>query len=83
MHTFVEFDLIRSLSEVPLFYPALQHSTLDWEFETEPSDRYCLAMQDGICGWPRGKVLGGSSVLNAMMYVVIVQNLSTIIRQQQ
>lgn len=33
-----------------------------------PSDRYCLAM-DGVCSWPRGKVLGGSSVLNAMMYV--------------
>lgn len=26
-------------------------------------------MQDGNCDWPRGKVLGGSSVLNAMMYV--------------
>lgn len=33
-----------------------------------PSDHYCLAM-DGVCQWPRGKVLGGSSVLNAMMYV--------------
>lgn len=54
--------------EVPILYPVLQHSNLDWEFETVPSDRYCLAM-DGICSWPRGKVLGGSSVLNAMMYV--------------
>lgn len=33
-----------------------------------PSEHYCLAM-DGVCQWPRGKVLGGSSVLNAMMYV--------------
>lgn len=54
---------------MPLLYPALQHSTLDWEFETEPSDRYCLAMENGICGWPRGKVLGGCSTINAMMYV--------------
>lgn len=46
----------------------MQHSTLDWEFVTERSNQYCLAM-DGICSWPRGKVLGGSSVLNAMMYV--------------
>lgn len=53
---------------MPFLYPVLQHSNLDWEFETEPSDRYCLAM-DGVCSWPRGKVLGGSSVLNALMYV--------------
>lgn len=53
---------------MPVLYPVLQHSTLDWEFETVPSDRYCLAM-GGVCSWPRGKVLGGSSVLNAMMYV--------------
>lgn len=56
------------LVEVPVLYAALQHSTLDWEFTTVPSDKYCLAM-DGVCDWPRGKVLGGSSVLNAMMYV--------------
>lgn len=49
-------------------FPALQHSAMDWEYRTEPSDRSCLAM-DGVSLWPRGKVLGGSSVLNAMMYV--------------
>lgn len=54
--------------EVPNIFPVLQHSKLDWEYETVPSDRYCLAM-GGVCMWPRGRVLGGSSVLNAMMYV--------------
>lgn len=29
-------------AEIPFLYPTLQHSTLDWEFETFPSDRYCL-----------------------------------------
>lgn len=38
-------------------------------FQTEPCERYCLAMKGGRCNWPRGKVLGGSSVLNAMLYV--------------
>lgn len=57
------------ISEIPLLYPSLQKSRLDWEYETEPSDSYCLAMDNQQCSWPRGKVLGGSSVLNAMLYV--------------
>lgn len=59
---------LTNISDVPFLFPALQHSELDWEFQTMQSDQYCLAM-GGICSWPRGKVLGGSSVLNAMMYV--------------
>lgn len=58
-----------SLSDMPLMFPALQLSPLDWQFQTEPGDNYCKAMVDGRCNWPRGKVLGGCSVLNAMLYV--------------
>lgn len=57
------------LSEVPELFPSLQKSDLDWQFETEYSGSYCLALEQGRCSWPRGKVLGGSSVLNAMLYV--------------
>jgi len=57
------------LSDVPLFMPALQMSPLDWKFKTEPSGTSCLGMNGGRCNWPRGKVLGGSSVLNAMLYI--------------
>ncbi|XP_021925709.1 glucose dehydrogenase [FAD, quinone]-like [Zootermopsis nevadensis] len=57
------------LSDVPLFMPALQLSPLDWQFKTEPSGTSCLGMNGGRCNWPRGKVLGGTSVLNAMLYI--------------
>lgn len=57
------------ISEIPLMYPSLQKSALDWDYWCEPSDSYCLAMDNSRCSWPRGKVLGGSSVLNAMLYV--------------
>ncbi|ETN58963.1 choline dehydrogenase [Anopheles darlingi] len=57
------------ISDLPYLYPVLQKSKMDWQFETEPNERFCRGMRDNRCSWPRGKVLGGSSVLNAMMYV--------------
>ena len=57
------------LSDLPMLYPTLQRSSIDWKYRTEPSNEACLAMKDNRCNWPRGKVLGGSSVLNAMMWV--------------
>lgn len=50
-------------------FPALQLSPLDWKFKTERSEYFCLGMKNYQCLWPRGKVLGGSSVLNAMLYI--------------
>ncbi|KAK9730768.1 GMC oxidoreductase [Popillia japonica] len=56
-------------SDLPLMFPALQLSPLDWKFKTEPGDKYCLSMKERRCNWPRGKVLGGSSTINAMLYI--------------
>ncbi|XP_060533150.1 glucose dehydrogenase [FAD, quinone]-like [Cylas formicarius] len=58
-----------SISDMPLMFPVLQLTPIDWQYKTEPGEKYCQAMVDGKCNWPRGKVLGGSSVLNAMLYV--------------
>ncbi|CAF4884404.1 unnamed protein product [Pieris macdunnoughi] len=57
------------LSEVPVLFPVLQTSSIDWKFVTEPSSDYCLSMIGNRCKWPRGKVLGGSSAINAMLYI--------------
>ncbi|XP_032663997.1 glucose dehydrogenase [FAD, quinone] [Odontomachus brunneus] len=59
------------ISDVPLLAGYTQLTELDWQYQTSPptTSRYCLAMIGDRCNWPRGKVLGGSSVLNAMVYV--------------
>ncbi|XP_035739942.1 glucose dehydrogenase [FAD, quinone]-like isoform X1 [Vespa mandarinia] len=57
------------LSDIPIIFPTYQVSPIDWQFKTEPSSYYCLGMNNRQCNWPRGKVLGGSSVINAMLYV--------------
>ncbi len=46
----------------------LQNTTHDWGYFTEKSKEACLGMKSG-CYWPRGKLLGGSSAINAMIYV--------------
>lgn len=50
---------------LPLGYGKLfHHPTLNWQFQTEPET--ALAGRRGY--WPRGKVLGGSGSINAMVY---------------
>ncbi|XP_059474195.1 glucose dehydrogenase [FAD, quinone]-like [Neocloeon triangulifer] len=56
-------------SEVPVLFFASQHTQDDWEFWPEADGTSCLGMSGGRCYWPRGKALGGTSVLNAMLYV--------------
>lgn len=57
------------LSDLPLLFPSLQLSPLDWQFKTVPQKEGCRAMKDNQCLWPRGKALGGTTVINAMLYV--------------
>ena len=51
--------------KIPAAFPEQFHTKLDWEFETEPEPHV-----DGRRLYiPRGKALGGSSSMNAMLYV--------------
>lgn len=42
---------------------------MDWNYKTEPEPAACLGNPEQRCDWIRGKVLGGCSVLNGMMYM--------------
>lgn len=57
------------ISDVPLLSLYLHKSKMDWKYRTQPQPTACQAMKDKRCCWTRGKVLGGSSVLNTMLYI--------------
>ncbi|KAK6640555.1 hypothetical protein RUM44_012251 [Polyplax serrata] len=56
-------------SDVPGFLFSTQGTDIDWMYRSEKRDYSCLGMIDQRCPYPRGKVLGGSSSINAMLYV--------------
>jgi len=49
---------------IPAGYSELFKSDVDWAYDTEPQTE----LNDRECYWPRGKTLGGSSSINAMIY---------------
>ncbi|HEX6780135.1 MAG TPA: choline dehydrogenase [Ktedonobacterales bacterium] len=50
---------------IPAAFSKLFKTAYDWAYETEPEPQ----MNNRKMYWPRGKMLGGSSSMNAMMYV--------------
>ncbi|XP_075219563.1 glucose dehydrogenase [FAD, quinone]-like [Lycorma delicatula] len=56
------------IMDIPLVANMLQFSDVNWKYKTVPSKSYCLGMVNHQCNIPRGKVMGGSSVLNYMIF---------------
>lgn len=54
--------------DIPILANYLQFTGANWGYKTEPSEKYCAGFNNQQCHWPRGKVVGGSSVLNYMIY---------------
>lgn len=40
----------------------------NWGYRTEPEPNACLGLIDGRCNWPKGRALGGTSVINFLLY---------------
>ncbi|XP_034948464.1 LOW QUALITY PROTEIN: glucose dehydrogenase [FAD, quinone]-like [Chelonus insularis] len=63
------------LTDWPLLAAAMEVTSYNWGYKTEPSSSkhnknkgYCLSMINGCCNWPRGKAVGGTSVINFMIH---------------
>ncbi|KAF5277884.1 hypothetical protein FQA39_LY06036 [Lamprigera yunnana] len=46
----------------------LQAQEFNWNFNSTPQNSSCLAMINQECSYPRGKGLGGTSLINALVY---------------
>ncbi|CAD7086670.1 unnamed protein product [Hermetia illucens] len=55
-------------SEIPGLLTSLQETEFDWSYPTRSNGNSCLSMIEESCIWPRGKLLGGSSSINGMLY---------------
>lgn len=56
------------LMDIPGYAPKLQKTNVDWMYKTVPSNTSCLGTKTMTCDFNRGKVMGGSSTLNYMIY---------------
>jgi len=57
------------LTDIPAAVGATLGTSLDWQYKTRADGRSCLGSQDGECLWHSGKVVGGGSTVNGMLYV--------------
>ncbi|KAL3271333.1 hypothetical protein HHI36_021821 [Cryptolaemus montrouzieri] len=56
-------------AEIPQLAPALQFTDLNWGYLMEKQEGVALGLEDQRMAWPRGKALGGTSVINYMLGV--------------
>lgn len=57
------------LSEIPGTFLLQIDSPQDYSYDVEPEKFACHGSKNKLCKWPKGKALGGSSILNAMLYI--------------
>ncbi|XP_077980823.1 alcohol dehydrogenase [acceptor]-like isoform X2 [Glandiceps talaboti] len=62
-------DTKPAIQDAPADLGALQGTDIDWGYTTVPQQHACLARVDHRSRWPSGKVLGGSTSINGMLYV--------------
>lgn len=57
-----------ALDDIPVISTYFQLTDYNWGYKVEPQTNACLGMNDQQCAWPRGKAVGGSTVLYYMIH---------------
>ncbi|NP_001136328.2 glucose-methanol-choline (gmc) oxidoreductase [Nasonia vitripennis] len=54
---------------IPILTPLFLNTVYDWQYVTVPQENACKGLINNQSAWPAGRILGGSSRLNNMIYV--------------
>lgn len=56
------------LSDVPLTAAVTQMTRYNWGYKADPTPNACQGLKGGVCNWPKGRGVGGTSLINFMLY---------------
>lgn len=56
------------ITDIPILVSYILATDYNWGYKTEPQEGICLSMQETRCNWHRGKGMGGTSIINYMVY---------------
>ncbi|XP_037945096.1 glucose dehydrogenase [FAD, quinone]-like [Teleopsis dalmanni] len=56
------------LSDVPLTAALTQMTRYNWGYKSERTPNACQGLKGGVCNWPKGRGIGGTSLINFMLY---------------
>ncbi|KRT81621.1 FAD dependent oxidoreductase, partial [Oryctes borbonicus] len=62
-------DVPTNLTDIVAMANSFQMTDYNWRFVMEPQENAGLGLVDRLMNWPRGKVLGGSSTINACVHI--------------
>lgn len=56
------------LSDIPLTAAVTQLTRYNWGYKSDPTNNACQGLKGGVCNWPKGRGIGGTSLINYMVY---------------
>ncbi|CAH0548915.1 unnamed protein product [Brassicogethes aeneus] len=57
------------LTDIPAIAPIFQFTNYNWNYLAEKQENVCLGLDGQRMAWPRGRAVGGSSIINYMIHV--------------